>query len=76
MFSILPINERKISAPVRLGKKLNFSSSFFGRIEDTKKAFRNELTFRSQIKNYTRKFFKSLTKIIKETIENCSIVIL
>ena len=27
--------------PGRLGQKLKFSSSFFGRIEDTKKTFRN-----------------------------------
>ena len=32
--------ERKMSAPVDYGKNLNFQV-FFGRIEDTKKAFRN-----------------------------------
>ena len=29
----------------RLRQKLEFSSSFFGRIEDTKRTFRNKLTF-------------------------------
>ena len=37
-FSILPKNES------RLGQKIEFSSSYFGRIEDTKKTTRNELT--------------------------------
>jgi hypothetical protein len=36
-------NERKISAPV--DQKLTFSSSFLWGIEDTKKSFRDELTF-------------------------------
>ena len=31
--------------PSRLGQKLTFSSSFFGRIEDTKISFRDYLTF-------------------------------
>ena len=42
-FPILPKNERKISA--RLGQNLTFSSSFFGRIEDTNISFQDELTF-------------------------------
>ena len=42
VFSILPKNERKMSAP---GQKFEFSSSLMGKIEDTKKAFRNYLTF-------------------------------
>ena len=33
--------------PSRLGQKLEFSSSFFGRIESTKRTFRNKLTFSS-----------------------------
>ena len=42
VFSIRPKNERKISASVlSLGQIFEFSSSFFGRIEDTKKTFRN-----------------------------------
>ena len=32
----------------RLGQKLTFSSSFFGRIEDTKISFRDQLNFRKK----------------------------
>ena len=37
-FSILP---NRNFLPFRLGQKFEFSSTFFGRIEDTKKTFRN-----------------------------------
>ena len=36
-----PKKRTKNVCPSRLGLKFEFSSSFFGRIEDTKKAFRN-----------------------------------
>ena len=41
-----PKKRTKNFCPSRLGQKLTFSSSFFGRIEDTKISFRDELTFR------------------------------
>ena len=40
-----PKKRTKNVCPSRLGQKFEFSSSFFGRIEDTRKAFRNQLTF-------------------------------
>ena len=42
---ILPKKERK-QVNLRYHSKVNFFRSFFGRIEDTKKTFRNQLTFR------------------------------
>ena len=36
-----PKKRTKNVCPSRLGQKFEFSSSFFGRIENTKKAFRN-----------------------------------
>ena len=42
VFSILPKSEQKcLPWPSKLGQKFKFSSSFFGRIEGTEKAFRN-----------------------------------
>ena len=35
----------------RLGQKLKFSCSFFGRIEDTKKTFRNWVPFNAGLEN-------------------------
>ena len=40
-----PNKQTKNFCPSRLGQKFEFSSSYFGRIEDTKKTFRNQLTF-------------------------------
>ena len=43
VFSILPKSEQKFFAlnSIDLGQKFEFSSLFFGRIEDIKKTFRN-----------------------------------
>ena len=43
--SILPKNERKQFDLRYHNSKVEFFRSFFGRIEDTKKTFRNKLTF-------------------------------
>ena len=46
VFSIPPKKRTKNFCPCGLGQKFKFSSSFFGRIEDTKISFRDWLTFR------------------------------
>ena len=49
--------------PSRLGQKFEFLSSFFGRIKDTKKTFRKQLTFSAKLtKNL---YFKSSLDNIK-----------
>ena len=48
LFSVFnsPKKQTKNVCPSRIGQKFEFSSSFFGRVEDSERAFRNLLTFR------------------------------
>ena len=58
-------NQMKNFSPSRLGQKFEFSSSFFGIIEDTKKTFRNYLTFSSS---------SSRTTTTKVKANNCPLM--
>ena len=53
----------------RLGQKFEFSSSFFGRIEDTKKAFWNYLTFRKVLSIGAKdKLLHNMQNAFKKTV--------
>ena len=51
LFGVFNSSKKRMKnfCPSSLGQKSKLSSSFFGRIEDTKESFRNLLTFKGQL---------------------------
>ena len=70
-----PKKRTKNFCPSRLGRKLTFSSSFFGRIEDAKIFFRDQLTFNSlYLINYMHYniYLHTLSKHVWKNTNTCT----